>query len=122
MVEITESAIRDIIGDGIVTDIGDKAYYISYKWEHHRGCAVFRAVPFHAKVDIDISHVSSLTFKDIGVYIAYPAREEYLKNVLSGDMRYRNNMDGFSDWDACYDVDNPQVWSSTTIKIGGYYE
>nr|DAM93921.1 MAG TPA: hypothetical protein [Caudoviricetes sp.] len=31
---------------------------------------------------------------------------------MSGDIRYRNDVDSyFSDWDACYDVDKPQIWS-----------
>jgi hypothetical protein len=39
-------------------------------------------------------------FEHIGVYIAYPARKEYIESVLSGDIRYKNN----------YDSDSPRVW------------
>jgi hypothetical protein len=106
MVEITENIAKDIIGEGSVTDIGDKTYYISYKWRHRRGCAVFKAIPLHVDVDIEPS------FEHIGVYIAYPAKEEYIESVLSGDIRYKNDIDSyFFDWEACYDVDKPQIWS-----------
>lgn len=91
-VEITEDIAKDIIGEGNITDIGDKTYYISYKWRHHRDCAVFKAIPLYEKVDTE----TKPSFDHIGVYIAYPA-----KDVDSY----------FSDWDACYDVDKPQIWS-----------
>lgn len=108
MVEITEDMAKDIIVDGSVADIGDKTYYISYKWRHHRDCAVFRAIPLYEKVDVE----AKPSFEHIGVYIAYPARAEYIESVLSGDIRYRNDVDSyFSDWNACYDVDKPQIWS-----------
>ena len=112
MVEITENMAKDIIGDGSVTDIGDKTYYISYKWRHHRDCAVFKAILLYEKVDVEPNLAKFLSFEHIGVYIAYPARAEYIESVLSGDIRYRNDVDSyFSDWDACYDVDKPQIWS-----------
>lgn len=105
-VEITEDIARRIIGDGAVTDIGEKTYYVSYKWRHRRGRAVFKAIPLYVDVDVEPS------FEHIGVYIGYPAREEYLESVLSGDIRYKNEVDSyFSDWDACYDAKRPNVWS-----------
>lgn len=107
-VETTENMAKDIIGEGNITDIGDKTYYVSYKWKHHRDCAVFKAIPLYEKVDAD----AKPNFEHIGMYITYPAKEEYIENVLSGDIRYRNDVDSyFSDWDACYDVDKPQIWS-----------
>ena len=107
-VEITENMAKDIIGEGSVTDRGDKTYYFSSKWRHHRDCAVFKAIPLYGKVDTE----AKPSFEHIGVYIAYPAKEEYIESVLSGDIRYRNDVDSyFSDWDACYDADKPQIWS-----------
>ena len=107
MVEITEDIAKDIIGEGSVTDIGNKTYYISYKWRHHRDCAVFKAILLYEKVDVE----AKPSLEHIGVYIAYPAKEEYIESVLSGDIRYRNDVDSyFSDWDACYDVKRPNVW------------
>lgn len=101
MVEITEDIAKSIIGEGNITDIGDKTYYVSYKWRHHRGCAVFKAILLYGKVDVGPNLM----------YIAYPARREYIESVLSGDIRYRNDVDSyFSDWDACYDVKRPNVW------------
>jgi len=106
-VEITEDMAKSIIGEGSVTDIGDKTYYISYKWKHHRGCAVFKAIPLYKKVEVE----AKPSFEQIGMYIAYPARKEYIESVLSGDIRYKNDIDSyFSDWDACYDVRRPSVW------------
>ena len=108
MIEITENIAKSIIGEGDITDIGDKTYYVSYKWKHHRDCAVFKAILLYEKVDEE----TKPSFEHIGVYIAYPARKEYIECVLSGDSRYRNDVDSyFFDWDACYDVDNPQIWS-----------
>ena len=112
MVEITEDIAKDIIGEGSVTDIGDKTYYVSYKWRHRRGCAAFKAIPLHVDVDVEPNLVKFLAFEHIGVYIGYPAKEEYLECVLSGDIRYKNEVDSyFSDWDACYDAKRPNVWS-----------
>jgi hypothetical protein len=66
MVEITENMTKSIIGDGSVTDIRDKTYYVSYKWRHYRDCAVFKAIPLYEKVDAE----TKPSFDHIGVYIA----------------------------------------------------
>ena len=99
-----------IIIDGVEVFIDNQhpEYSLDGEWSY------FLAIPL---VEIEVAEdeeVSDLDISEVGVYVAYPLTEEY-KNATeeercSGD---------FDEWDAQYDMENPEIWKyGNRVNIG----